>query len=336
MTLGYSFATNTNYSTGPDAGTATKVDPASTANGFIAGTVAAPQHVNFFVNLAGTQLAKAVDGVGGGTYTLGSALRFQGADVEIANTLQIMSGGTLQIDTTATVEVGATMTVEGSLVITGAQLVGGGGSVSIATGGSLVISDDVEALSIADLAGFFRMSMTPQSIQPDTGGTDPSWVPVLSGVAFAGTCGGWAQTDVNAAFCIVFPLNLNPGDDIVTVTAGVDGSIAGVGHAAKPTGGDRPVLALVRVSGTGVATIVARRADQAADVTAYNSVHTIALATGALDGGTGLPHTVLNTDAYYVVLHGETGANAEADKFGLLSLSGTTVARTYRSSLINV
>ena len=44
------FATNTNYSTGPDSGTATKVDPASTGNGFVAGTAIAPQHMNFLLN----------------------------------------------------------------------------------------------------------------------------------------------------------------------------------------------------------------------------------------------------------------------------------------------
>ncbi len=47
------WATNTNYSTGPDAGTPTKVDPASDANGFVAGVIAAPQHINYhFAQLA--------------------------------------------------------------------------------------------------------------------------------------------------------------------------------------------------------------------------------------------------------------------------------------------
>lgn len=41
------WATSTNYSTGPDTGTPTKVDPSSSANGFLRGAVAAPQHVNF-------------------------------------------------------------------------------------------------------------------------------------------------------------------------------------------------------------------------------------------------------------------------------------------------
>jgi len=45
------WATNTNYSAGPDTGTPTKVDPASAANGFIKGVIAAPQHVNFHLDV---------------------------------------------------------------------------------------------------------------------------------------------------------------------------------------------------------------------------------------------------------------------------------------------
>jgi hypothetical protein len=44
------WSTSLNYSAGPDTATPTKVDPASTANGFISGVIAAPQHVNFLLN----------------------------------------------------------------------------------------------------------------------------------------------------------------------------------------------------------------------------------------------------------------------------------------------
>jgi hypothetical protein len=43
------WATNVNYSSGPDTGTPTKVDPASDANGFISGSVASAAHVNYHV-----------------------------------------------------------------------------------------------------------------------------------------------------------------------------------------------------------------------------------------------------------------------------------------------
>ena len=44
------WASNTNYSTGLDSGTPTKVDPATPADGYIRGMAAAPQHVNFELN----------------------------------------------------------------------------------------------------------------------------------------------------------------------------------------------------------------------------------------------------------------------------------------------
>lgn len=50
MKLPQPWATADVYSSGPDIATDTKVDPASTANGFIRGTVAAAQHVNFLIN----------------------------------------------------------------------------------------------------------------------------------------------------------------------------------------------------------------------------------------------------------------------------------------------
>jgi hypothetical protein len=46
MKLPQPWATSDNYSTGPDVGTPTKVDPSSSADGFIRGTAAAAQHVN--------------------------------------------------------------------------------------------------------------------------------------------------------------------------------------------------------------------------------------------------------------------------------------------------
>lgn len=54
------FATNDNYSSGPDVGTPTKVDPASPSNGFVSGTGIAPQHVNYLLNGAVSGSRRAV------------------------------------------------------------------------------------------------------------------------------------------------------------------------------------------------------------------------------------------------------------------------------------
>ena len=50
LRLPVAIATNTNYSTGPDSGTPTKVDPATTPNGFVNGQIIAAQHANFVLN----------------------------------------------------------------------------------------------------------------------------------------------------------------------------------------------------------------------------------------------------------------------------------------------
>lgn len=133
MTLAFSWATNTNFSTGPDAGTPTKVDPASTANGFINGTIAAAQHVNFLFNGLATELVKAIDGVNGGTYTLGSVLRFEGADVQIAADLEVVSGGEINV------QAGGLINVTGDIQVKNAGDINveSGGDIHLASGAGL-------------------------------------------------------------------------------------------------------------------------------------------------------------------------------------------------------
>lgn len=339
MTLAFNWATNTNYSTGPDISTPTKVDPASTANGFIAGTIAAPQHINFLLDAIGDQIVQAVDGVGGGTYTLGAALRFQGADVEINAGLEILAAGELNVQSGGLVQV-----LSGGLidVLSGGQIeISSGASISVVSGGliDVISGGTVEFnasgdLKIDDVIDNWRLTLTPQSVQPDGGGA-PSWTPRFTGDVHAGVTAGWQQDDVSAPFSVAFPINLPVGDDILTINVSVNGSsTSGTGgHASKPTGTDLPSAALVRVNAQGVAVVVARRFDHAADVTAYNTDHAIQLLNGSLDAGT-LPHTVGSNDAYYIVLKGETGANAVASEYCVTAVSGTCVARSYRSSLM--
>lgn len=135
MTLSFSWATNALYSTGPDAGSSTKVDPASTANGFINGTIAAAQHVNFLFNGLATELVKAIDGVDGGTYTLGSVLRFEGADVQIAADLEVVSGGEINV------QAGGLLNITGDIQVKNAGDINveSGGDVHLASGAGLEI-----------------------------------------------------------------------------------------------------------------------------------------------------------------------------------------------------
>jgi hypothetical protein len=54
------WATNENYAAGPDTGTPTRVDPGTPGDGFIAGTAAAPQHVNFLLNAQASASRRAL------------------------------------------------------------------------------------------------------------------------------------------------------------------------------------------------------------------------------------------------------------------------------------
>jgi len=259
----------------------------------------------------------AIDGVNGGTYTLASVLTFMGADVRIGADLEVLSTGRINVNAGGSVNVdsGALINVDGNIVC---------------NAGATAKVDDVDDLIVDAAVGAFRLTLTPQSVQADAGGTDPAWRPILSGTAFAGTVCGWYQHDTSFQSVIAFPISLPYGDTISTVQVSVNGSANSVGHAAKPTGGDLPTVALVRVDTAGVATVLARRADQSANVTVYNSNHTITLATGALDAGS-MPQLLDENYMYYVVVTGETGANAENDKFGVTGISGATIARSFRS-----
>jgi hypothetical protein len=332
MTLAFSWATLANYGTGPDVGTPTKVDPASATNGFIAGTVIAPQHVNFLFDAVGDQIIKAIDGIGGGTYTLGSALRFQGADVEINAGLEILAAGEINVQSGGLVQVlsGGSLNVasggqinlnNGSLltVVSGAVVdVISGGTVEFNASGDLKIDDALEN---------FRLTLTPQAIALNAG--VPTWQPVSP------PCAGFVQTNVSGQFQASFAINLPTGDDILSVTVAIDGAV-GVGHGATvPAGADRLNISLVRVDGGGVVTTIAAIADAApAGVGAggYDTVHSVVLQNGAA-GMTGtMPHTVLSGQAYYILVAGETGGDAVANTTAITAVFGTAVARSYRAS----
>jgi hypothetical protein len=174
MTLALNWATNANYSTGPDLGTPTKVNPGSSANGFISGVIAAPQHVNYIFDLVGDELAKAVDGVNGGSYTLGSGLTFLGADVTFGSDVDFQAssavsfGGPLDINANMDLDAAKAFTVHGTLALAsgahltvagtadvdllGAMAVHAGGSIDLTSGGDInVTSADVNINSGAQI-----------------------------------------------------------------------------------------------------------------------------------------------------------------------------------------
>ena len=332
MTLAFSWATNTNYSAGPDLGTATKVDPASTANGFVSGVIAAPQHINFLFDAVGDQIVKAVDGVGGGTYTLGSALRFQGADVEINAGLEILAAGELNVQSGGLINVldGGILTVaengilmvdaNGDLQVDGNFLLGGAGVIDSA---AALRSNATECLTINGPTDAFRCTLGSAVVQHSGGA--PTWTPETRGR-------GWRQADVAGGFEVAFPITLPVGEDIVSITVAVNGGV-GAGHASLPAGTDRLRVLLVRTDTAGVATVLAERYDQSASVGVYDADHAVVLASGSLDGGS-LPITTNDLHTYWICIEGEHGANAVANTTVVQAVVGVNVARLYRSEML--
>lgn len=336
MTLAFNWATNANYSTGPDVGSPTRVNPASTANGFISGVIAAPQHINFLFDAVGDQLAKAVDGIGGGTYAMLAPLRFNGDAVQIGEELDILAGASIELSSTASINVnaGADINVDAGaqIDVAGNANVLSGGNVNLASGasvlsgsGAVVRLEDSEDLTINANAELYILTMTPQGISLSA--DIPTWQPLNP------PCAGFVQTDVSAAFLICFPLNLPPGDSIVSAIVTVNGAGAGAGHAAQPSGGNRLLVSIVSVDQDGAVTTLATRADQSGSAGAYDVSHGINVASGNLDSGS-LPRTVSDSLRYYITVAGEHGGDAVAATTVVTGIQGVCTARSYRSAVM--
>lgn len=342
MTLSFLWATNANYSSGPDVGSPTRVNPASTANGFVAGTIAAPQHINFLFDAVGDELAKAVDGAGGGTYTLSANLIFNGAgELRVGGVERVLDGATFIGDVNSAGIWNGEFTFNGDVGIEAELNVSAAGEINVTgtdinilSGARIVVHDaaevsmgDSEDLTIDNSTDIYRLTLTPQAIAHAA--NIHTWQPV------APPCAGWVQKDVSAQFQISFALPLPVGDDIVSLTAAIDGAV-GVGHGGTvPTGADRLTVSIVRVDGGGNVTTVASLADAAPAGTGageYDQIHTVVLQNGA-SGMTGtLPHTVLSGHVYCVMVAGETGADAVANTTAVRGLFGDCIARSYRAA----
>jgi hypothetical protein len=303
------WASDTNYSSGPANGSASKVNPGvgRFAQGWVPGDTLPAQHLNYHLAAVTTALAdiiskvsgNALDGIGGGSYTPTAPINFLGAQPVNFNTAQVTAAGTMTVVPTGKIDV---------------------------VGGGTIEFNNTDDLKIDDALDAFRLTLTPQAVA--LASNVMTWQPVSP------PCAGWMQTNVSAQFQISFPLTLNPGDDILAVDVVVEGSV-GVGHAGSiPSGADRLTITIVQVAGDGTVTTLATRADPS-NAVVYDQVHTVTLQNGSLDSGT-MPILVDDDFAYYVLVAGETGANAVANTTAIRAIAGDCVARTYRASLMTL
>lgn len=104
------------------------------------------------------ELLKAVDGVGGGTYTLGSTLTFQGADVSFVSDVNLNSGSELNFNA------GAVMTGQIDVDANGDMTFLSGSSLTMAVGSTLNISG---TMSVANLTITNSMQLSSAVLSDD-------------------------------------------------------------------------------------------------------------------------------------------------------------------------
>ncbi len=147
----FEFATNTNYSTGPDVGTPTKVAPSAGEidSGFVRGTAAVAQHVNWLFGevqewleyLAGlatdTEFLEDLEDRdwhfkgeivvdGGADIALGVSV---GGDLEVGDTFFVSGDTTL----TGAVTLSSSLTVTGTTLMNGDLTLGAGDNITMAS-----------------------------------------------------------------------------------------------------------------------------------------------------------------------------------------------------------
>lgn len=236
-----------------------------------------------------------------------------GSTTELDGDLTVNNGGNINIGTGADI-----------VVSSGGTATFGTGSFLTLTGGAQQTIDSGSDIAIANEAQNFRLCMTPTWIEQVAG---------VNGWDMIGGAGTWVQTDVAAQRNLLLPITLPPGDVLVSVSVQANGASAGgPGHAVIPLAADRLTVHLIRVATDGTATTLASMPDDSANAAAYDISHIFTMVSGAV-GVTGtMPQTLSASFAYYLLIEGETGANAVANTLGVTAVFGACTARSFRGS----
>jgi hypothetical protein len=176
------------------------------------------------MNALQAALLKAIDGVDGGSYTLGGTLSLGGALVRITYGLEI-DGCALVVDADATLQIAGAVTQTGNTALTGNIEVNALGDININTGGNFSVKNngfftvanngnvtwlngaelEVHATAVVDLDSTFitlngAMSVTDGAVIDLEGGATGARMNVLAGAKVLGADGAemqvWAAEDL--------------------------------------------------------------------------------------------------------------------------------------------
>lgn len=262
------------------------------------------------------ELLKAIDGVNGGAYTLGSALTFAGAAVNFDADVHVRNGGNLIVDSGGDlfIQVGGRQFVRGELEVeTGGLLsVESGGDLNIEPNGtfSATALDDLVLLSAVQQE---QLRLAPMMIRP----APDDWIFDDS------TLGAWLQADNGAARYIAFPISLDETDELDSISVRIDGNSLGLAaHAALPA--VKASIELVRVGPTGGTVALAQTIDPSGSVGAYEAGHNLLMNSASHPSV--FPYVGDGQEWLFLIVVGESGANSLAN---YVSVSGAVVTRTF-------
>lgn len=264
-----------------------------------------------------SELVKALDGEGGGSYVLTAPLNLDGDELQIEDTLRMQAGSALVISGTAV------MTAASSSIVdfdSGSFLnISAGADMNIEAGADVIVGD-LDDLAVDDDDHEYTICLSAAYVEEDGAG-EATWT-----LTRAVAPGNWVQQSIapGSGAQVFFGLRVDPGDTIEEIVARVDGGVSGVGvHALLPT---LPELTLVETEGftaLGLAVDIATEQDTSASTAAYDDPHNITL-DNTTSGGA-LPYVAQPDAHYWVRINGERGANAIANELAILAIRATII-----------
>lgn len=246
------------------------------------------------MNLIRSELLKAIDGSGGGTYTLAAPLVFAGDDVEFDNDVLVDSSGSLTVD--GDLDVNGIWRFDGTgefnddVNVNDRWVFRNGGFTEFRVGNTVTFYSLGEVLVNAE-SHIMRLPLTPIDVAK------------AAGIAYwEFNEDGWLNVNDSTFAQIFFAVPVMAGDVITEVRVNVRGG-AGAGHGGvDPT---NKIRVRLREAGPTDSTYVSlsTRTDVATGAF-YDAAHFIDLSPAG-----GLPYTALDRQ-YFVEVRGESGGTA--------------------------
>lgn len=239
------------------------------------------------------ELLKALDGVGGGSYTLGANLTLAGAgELRLDNVLRVRTGADLFVDAGAAFAFNAPGAFNADVDFT-ADLTFDAAGTSSYDAGHPITYGALADLLVNSNSVLYRLDMTGVYVVESGGAA--TWDSV-------GTA-AWTQQDLSSVALINIPLRVLQGDVIESFGITLDGN---AGHGGVLPGTMPRIRLLEGNVSTGAWTSIFSYDDPSASAAAYEAAHTFVIENSVEPA---LPYTALNR-LYRLEIRGENAGSA--------------------------